>query len=103
MIIIQKHLEVCGNIPAVDSNNAIVNYTNNNLTDSFNFKVRMTGQTGNNGTKNVEITVPLKNLSNFWRTLEMPSINCEITLLLTWSSSCVIISMMFQIKMQHLQ
>ena len=52
----------------------------------------MTGQTGNNGTKNIEIMVPLKYLSNFWRTLEMPSINCEINLLLTWSASCVIVS-----------
>ena len=52
----------------------------------------MTHQTGNNGTKNVEIMVPLKYLSDFWRTLDMPLINCEITLLLTWSTSCVIVS-----------
>ena len=51
----------------------------------------MTGQTGNNGTKNIEIKVPLKYLSNFWRTLEMPLVNCEISLLLTWSASCVIV------------
>ena len=52
----------------------------------------MTSQTGNNGTKNVEIMVPLKYLSNFWRTLEMLLINCEINLMLPWSSTCVIIS-----------
>ena len=57
---------------AVDNNYAIVDFTDNNLTDSFNFKVKMTGQTGNDGTKNVEIMVPIKYLSNFWRTLEMP-------------------------------
>ena len=34
--------------------------------------------------------VPLKYLSNFWRTLEMPLINCEVNLILTWSSTCVI-------------
>ena len=34
--------------------------------------------------------VPLKYLSNFWRTLEMPLINCEANLTLTWSSTCVI-------------
>ena len=34
--------------------------------------------------------VPLKYLSNFWRTLEMPLINCEVNLILTWSSVCVI-------------
>ena len=33
---------------------------------------------------------PLKYLSNFWRTLEMPLINCEVNLILTWSSACVI-------------
>ena len=79
-------------IPAVDNNNAIVNFTNNNLTDSFDFKVIMTSQTGDNGTKNVKIMVPLKYLSNFWRTLEMPLINYEINLQLTWSASCDIIS-----------
>ena len=35
--------------------------------------------------------VPIKYLSNFWRTLEMPLINCEVELILTWSSNCVII------------
>ena len=34
--------------------------------------------------------VPLKYLSNFYRTLEMPLINCEINLILTWSANCVI-------------
>ena len=34
--------------------------------------------------------VPLKYLSNFWRTLEIPLINCEVDLILTWSSTCVI-------------
>ena len=36
--------------------------------------------------------VPLKHLSNFWRTLEMPLINCEIELILTWSRNYVVIS-----------
>ena len=84
--------QYCKDIPATDDNNAIVNLTNNNLTDSFNFKVKMTGQTGDNGTKNVEIIVPLKYLSNFWRTLEMPLINCEVNLILTWSANCAILS-----------
>ena len=34
--------------------------------------------------------VPLTYLSTFWRTLEMPLINCEVSLMLTWSSTCVI-------------
>ena len=36
--------------------------------------------------------VPLKYLSNFWRTLEMPLINCEVNLILTWSLTCVLIA-----------
>ena len=84
--------QYCKGIPAVDNNNAIANFTDNNITDSFNFKVKMTGQTGNDGTKNVEIMVPIKYLSNFWRTLEMSLINCEINLILTWSANCVIVS-----------
>ena len=62
-------------ITEVDNNNAIVNFAENNLTDSFNFKVKMTGQTGDDGTKNFEIMVPPKYLCNFWRTLEIPLIN----------------------------
>ena len=84
--------QYCKDIPAINDNNAIVYFTNNNLTDSFNFKVKMTGQTGDNGTINVEIMVPLKYLSNFWRTSEMPLINCEVNLILTWSEKCAIVS-----------
>ena len=35
--------------------------------------------------------VPLKYLSNYWRTLEMPLINCEVNLILAWSADCVMI------------
>ena len=44
---------------------------------------------GNRVFKNVKIAVPLKYLSNFWRSLEMPLINCKIHLELNWSSNCV--------------
>ena len=66
---------------------------NDNLanSESFKSKVKITGKTPNNGnTKDVEIIVPLKYLSNFWRTLEMPLINCEVNLILSWSKDCVI-------------
>ena len=47
--------------------------------------VEITGKTPTDGNeKVVQIMVPLKYLSNFWRTLEMPLINCEISLVLTW-------------------
>ena len=35
--------------------------------------------------------VPLKYLSNFWRTLEMPLISCVIKLILDWSANCFVI------------
>ena len=66
---------------------------NDNLADSESFKskVKITGKTPDDGNeKDVEIMVPIKYLSNFWRTLEMPLINCEVYLKLTWSSTCVI-------------
>ena len=84
--------QYCKDIPARDNDYEITAFDANNLTDSFNFKVKITGQTGDDGTKEVEIMVPLKYLSNFWRTLEMPLINCEVNLILTWSSTCVIAS-----------
>ena len=66
---------------------------NDNLanSESFKFKVKITGNTPNDGnTNDVEIMVPLKYVSNSWRTLEMPLINCEVELILTWSKNCVI-------------
>ena len=66
---------------------------NDDLADSESFKskIKITGKTAGNGNeKYVEIIVPLKYLSSFWRTLEMPLINCEVSLILTWLSTCVI-------------
>ena len=66
---------------------------NDNITnsESFKSKVKITGKTPDDGKeKDVEIMFPIKYLSNFWRTLEMPLINCEIHLMLTWSSTCAI-------------
>ena len=80
--------QYCKDIPARDINNSIEGFTAGNHTDSFKFKAKITGRTGNGGTKDVEIIVPLKYLSNFWRTSEMPLINCEVNLILTWSSNC---------------
>ena len=63
--------QYCKEIPAVNNNNAIFDFTDNSLTDSFNFKVKMRGQIENGGTNNVEVMVPIKYLSNCWRNLEM--------------------------------
>ena len=84
--------QYCKHIPARNVNDEITEFTEGNLTDSFNFKVKNTGRTGNDGTKDVEIMVPLQYLSNFWGTLEVPLSNCEVNLILTWSSACVLIA-----------
>ena len=65
---------------------------NNIITDSesFEFKLKFLDNTNNEDIINAQIAVPLKYLSNFRRTLEMPLINCEINLVLTWSANCVI-------------
>ena len=61
--------------------------------ESFKSKIRITGKNSAAGnTEDVRIEVPLKYLSNFWRTLEMPLLNCETKLILTWSADCVISS-----------
>ena len=90
--------QYCKDIPAVDDNDIIVDFNGVNVTDLFNFKTKITGQTAvdnNNGNiagrEYVEIMIPLKYLSNFWKPLEIPLINCEIKLILTWSVGCVII------------
>ena len=45
------------------------------------------------GAKRVEIAMPLKHLSNFWKTLDIPLINCEVSLALSWSANCEITSL----------
>ena len=70
-------------------NNADV--TNDNNSPSFKYKASIIGNAGNNGIKNeVKIAVPLKYLSNFWRLLETPLINCKIELSLNWIEKCLL-------------
>ena len=83
--------QFCKDIPAVDNDNAIVNFTENNLTDIMSGQTEMMVRR-KFSTKNVEIMVPLKYLSNFWRTREMSFVNCEINLIVTWSKKRVIVS-----------
>ena len=83
--------QYCKDIAAVNNDGNIVNFNGANTTDSFNFKTKITGQTGNEETKELEIMVPLEYLSNLWRALEMPLINCEVSLILDRSKNCVIV------------
>ena len=67
--------------------------TNDNNAPSFKYKANVIGNTENNGTKKgVKIAVPLKYLSNFLRSLEMPLINYKVELSLKWIENCVLTS-----------
>ena len=90
------------NSPLNDGNPPTINYNAEPIknSESFNYKSSITGKTSNanKGTgqgntktkKNFEIVVPLKHLSNFWRTLDIPLINCGISFTLIWSGNCVL-------------
>ena len=73
---------------ALNANGAITGFpADNNDSVRFKFKTKIAGRTGNYGTKDVKLMVPLKYLSKFRRILEMPLINCETNLILTWSAN----------------
>ena len=75
---IPKHLEVYGSTTKM---NQIITLANS---ESFKSKVKIAGKTpAGCNTKDVKLIVPLKYLSNFWRILEMPFINCQGNLLIT--------------------
>ena len=73
--------------------------TDNNITHSilnsksFDYKANFISSVTNNNLikKDVKVVVPLKHLSNFWRHLDIPLINCEEELILTWFKNFVLI------------
>ena len=88
--------------PLNDDDPPTIHYNADTITNSESFKCKssITGKTSNANNnseqentkpkRNLEIVVPLKYLSNFWRSLDMLLINCEISLTLTWSKNCVL-------------
>ena len=69
-----------------------------NNSQSFKYKAALLGKTAdaaantNSSVKDAKIVVPLKYLSNFWRSLEMPLINCKAYLELNWIEDCILSS-----------
>ena len=63
--------------------------------ESFKHKTSITGKTPENDDSltNVKFFIPLNYLSNFWRSLDIPLINCEIEIILTWTKNCVLADM----------
>ena len=76
------------------ANNADLSIDNS---ECFKYKAALVGKTANHNNgkssvKDTKIVVPLKYLSNFWRSLEMPSINCKVYLELNWIEDCILSS-----------
>ena len=63
-----------------------------NDTTSLVYKSKLISGTDDNNVNNVKLVVPLKYVSNFFRSLEMPLVNCKIDLELTWHKDCMIFS-----------
>ena len=70
-----------------------------NNSQSFKYKAALVERTAdvdndntNSFVKNTKTVVPLKYLSNFWRSLEMPLINCKVHLELNWTEDCILSS-----------
>ena len=79
----------------VPNNNADLTIDNS---QSFRCKAALVGETKdavsgtNSSVKDAKIVVPLKYLSNYWRSLEMPLINCKVYLELNWIEDCILSS-----------
>ena len=77
----------------INNNKAFINITAEN-SSSFKYKSKFIGNTNADGAnrkkENVKIVVPLKYLSNFWRSLEMPLINCKVEFGLKWYEECIL-------------
>ena len=65
---------------------------------SFDYKTEITGSldAGEDEKDDVTIGIPFKYLGNFWRSLDIPLINCEITLILPWYKECALVGRAFR-------
>ena len=65
---------------------------------SFDYKIEITGKldAGEDEKDDVTIAIPLKYFGNFWRSLDIPLINCEITLILSWYKECILVGRAFR-------
>ena len=63
-----------------------------NNTSSLVYKSKLISGTDDNNVNNVKLVVPLKYGSSFFRSLEMPLVNCKVDLELTWHKDCMVFS-----------
>ena len=75
-------------------NSSTFKYKNKIIGNTYNVNASADGYDVNkNGTQEVELTIPLKYLGNFWRALNIPLISCEVSLELKWDKNCIITSL----------
>ena len=77
-------------------NNAINIYIRNPKSFDYKTKIIESLDVGEDEKEDVEIGIPLKYLGNFWRSLDITLINCEITLVLSWYKECVLVGRAFR-------
>ena len=74
-----------------DKDNYRINSNNTTSSTPFEYKTKIIGRTPtNNNILEAEVVVPSKYLSNFWRSLDLPLLNCETELDLSCSRYCVV-------------
>ena len=88
----------------LSTNSESFKYKNNITGNTYNVDLTIIGDGGNPipnpnydankaGKNETEVVIPLKYLSNFWRSLDIPLINCEVEIILTWTKKCVLADM----------
>ena len=81
----------------IANDNGAINISIRN-SKSFDYKTEITGSldAGEDEKEDVTIAIALKYLGNFWRSLDVPLINCKITLVLSWCKECVLVGRAFR-------
>ena len=88
----------------LSTNSESFKYKSNITGNTYNVDLTITGDGDNPipnpnydankaGKNETEVVIPLKYLSNFWRSLDIPLINCEVEIILTWTKNCVLAAM----------
>ena len=81
----------------IANDNGAINISIRN-SKSFDYKTEITGSLdpGEDEKEDATIAIPLKYLGNFWRSFDIPLINCKITLILSWYKECVLVGRAFR-------
>ena len=74
-----------------DAGNDTLNNNEKTTSKSFEYKTKIIGRTPDNSSRlDAEVVVPLEYLNNFWRSLNLPFINCKVELHMSWPRNCLI-------------